>query len=62
MDPEQTKKFNRQIRHIATMVPASPTDDTYAFVCECGCEETVRLSAADFDRKGGAWATGHKSE
>jgi hypothetical protein len=54
MDPEQTKKFNRQIRHIATMVPAITPEDTYAFVCECGCEETVRLSAADFDREGGA--------
>ena len=61
MDLEQTKKFNRQIRQVASMLPGGTGDDhTYAFTCECGCEETLRLSTNEYDRDGGAWAEGHK--
>lgn len=63
MDPEQAKKFNRQIRQIAVMLPGGIGDDhKYAFMCECGCEETARLSTTEYDRDGGAWAEGHKPE
>ncbi len=62
MDPEQIKKFNRQIRQIAAMIPGGAEAHKYAFTCECGCDETVRLSASEYDRDGGAWAEGHKPE
>jgi hypothetical protein len=30
------------------------------FLCECGCMETATLTAAEYDRLGGAWRAGHK--
>jgi hypothetical protein len=59
---DAAKKFNKQLwataASLAAMVGAH--DYEYAFVCECGCEETVRLTLAEYDEEGGAWLEGHR--
>ena len=48
-----------QIRVLADMLPGG-VEYVYGFSCECGCEETLRLSAAEFDHQRGAWLDGHR--
>jgi len=47
-----------QIRRLAEMLPGG-REHVYGFSCECGCGETLQVSAADFDLEGGAWLDGH---
>ncbi len=47
-----------QIRRLADMLPGG-LEHIYGFSCECGCGETFRLSAAEFDQQEGAWLDGH---
>ena len=55
---ETARALNIQIRRLADMLPGG-LGHVYGFSCECGCGETSRLSAAEFDYKGGAWLKGH---
>jgi hypothetical protein len=52
------KALNMQIRRLAEMLPGG-REHVYGFSCECGCGETLQVSAADFDLEGGAWLDGH---
>jgi hypothetical protein len=53
--------LNQQIRHMANLLPgARDPNHLYGFSCECGCGKIVALSAAEFDRNGGAWSDGHR--
>jgi hypothetical protein len=61
LDPERVRALNRQIRQLASLLPgAKDPDHVYGFSCECGCGRIVALSASEFDRRGGAWAEGHR--
>jgi hypothetical protein len=51
--------LNVQIRRVAEMLPGG-LEHEYGFSCECGCGEIVQLSAADLDRRSGAWLDGHQ--
>jgi hypothetical protein len=53
------KALNMQIRRVAEMLIGGLVHE-YGFSCECGCGELVQLSAAEFDREGGAWLDGHR--
>jgi hypothetical protein len=33
----------------------------YGFACECGCDEIVPCSAAEFERDGGVWFGDHRA-
>jgi hypothetical protein len=55
------RTLNMQIRRVADLVPGG-LDHEYGFSCECGCGELARLSAAGFDRDGGAWLDGHRDD
>ena len=57
MDTGIANALNNQIRRLAEMLPGG-LEHEYGFSCECGCGETVRLSAAEFARAG-AWLDGH---
>ena len=55
------RAFNRQLRETAAVLSGhAGGGHEYAFVCECGCEQTVMLTLRDYDRQGGAWLEGHK--
>jgi hypothetical protein len=51
-DPASAKALNKPIRRLASMLPGG-LDHEYGFACECGCDEIVARSAADFERDGG---------
>jgi hypothetical protein len=57
VDTGTARALNVQIRRIAGMLTGG-LEHAYGFTCECGCGETVQLSAAGFDRDG-AWLEGH---
>jgi hypothetical protein len=59
VDSSSVRRWNEQVRKLAGMVPDGL--ERYGFACECGCGETVGLTANQYDRAGGAWADGHKS-
>ncbi len=59
VDGGGARALNVQIRRVAEMLPGG-LEHEYGFTCECGCGETVRLSAEDLDRKSGAWLDGHQ--
>jgi hypothetical protein len=55
------KAFNKQLRQTAAVLAGhAGGGHAYAFVCECGCEQTVKLTLPEYDRQGGAWVDGHK--
>jgi hypothetical protein len=55
------KAFNRQLRQTAAVLAGQAGGGhQYGFVCECGCQETVKLTLREYDRQGGAWVEGHK--
>jgi hypothetical protein len=56
-----SRTLNMQIRRLAGMLPGGLHHE-YGFSCECGCGETVRRSAAEFDREGGMWLDSHSPE
>ena len=58
MDTGIARALNMQIRRLADMLPGG-LEHLYGFSCECGCGETLELSAAEFDHQGGAWLSGH---
>jgi hypothetical protein len=61
LDPARVEGLNKQIRHLADLLPgAKDPNHLYGFSCECRCGKIVAMSAADFDRQGGAWAEGHR--
>ena len=61
METDIAKALNQEIRRIAeTLADPGGDDNPYAFVCECGCGQTVMISLDQFDREGGAWLEGHK--
>jgi hypothetical protein len=61
LEPERVRALNEQIRHMADLLPgAKDPHHVYGFSCECGCGRIVALSAAEFDRQGGAWAQSHR--
>jgi hypothetical protein len=51
--------LNVQIRRLADLLPGG-VEHEYGFTCECGCDEIVPISAAQFDSDGGAWLDGHR--
>jgi hypothetical protein len=53
--------LNMQIRRLAELLPGG-LEHEYGFSCECGCGQIARLSAAEFDRGGGAWLDGHADD
>ena len=55
VDGGGARALNVQIRRVAEMLPGG-LEHEYGFTCECGCGETVRLSAEDLDRKSGGVA------
>ena len=58
---ERAMAFNRQLRQTASVLAGhSGGGQEYPFLCECGCEEEVKLTLPDYDRQGGAWCEGHK--
>lgn len=59
MDPEIVRELNRQVRRLASQL-GDDYDETYGFICECGCGETVTLTASEFDRGDGTWLDGHE--
>jgi uncharacterized protein YgfB (UPF0149 family) len=59
--PEAAKSFNTQLRVTTVAVAGASADGhPYGFLCECGCQETVWLTLAEYDEQGGAWLAGHK--
>jgi hypothetical protein len=55
------KAFNRQLGQTAAVLAGQAGGGhEYAFVCECGCEQPVKLTLREYDREGGAWVEGHK--
>ena len=58
MDIGIARALNMQIRRLADMLPGG-LEHIYGFSCECGCGETCRRSAAEFDHQQGAWLDGH---
>ena len=53
--------FNRQLRETAAVLAGHAGGGyPYAFVCECGCDQVVKISLPEYDREGGAWLEGHK--
>jgi hypothetical protein len=58
---EAAQAFNRQLRQTAAVLAGQAGGGhAYAFLCECGCEQTVNLTLPEYDRQGGAWVEGHK--
>lgn len=58
---ESARAFNQQLRTTALALAAhARSDHKYAFLCECGCEQTVKATLAEYDEKGGAWLEGHR--
>jgi hypothetical protein len=60
VDGGVARALNAQIRRVAEMLPGG-LEHEYGFSCECGCGEILRLSAADLERKSGAWLDGHQA-
>jgi hypothetical protein len=59
---DAAKAFNRQLRQTAAVLAAhSGGGHEYAFLFECGCEQTVKLTLPEYDRRGGVWVEGNKS-
>jgi hypothetical protein len=52
------RALNMQIRRLADMLPGG-LEHIYGFSCECGCGETCRRSAVEFDHQRGARLDGH---
>ena len=61
MDIGIARALNKQIRRLAEMLPGG-LEHVYGFSCECGCGETLQLSAAEFDHHGGARLYGHEDD
>lgn len=61
METGIARALNMQIRRLAELLPGG-LEHVYGFTCECGCGETLRLSAAELDAQGGAWLHGHRAE
>jgi hypothetical protein len=58
---EAAKAFNRQLRQTAVVLTGQAGGGhEYAFLCECGCEQTVKLTIPQYDRQAGAWLADHK--
>jgi hypothetical protein len=59
---EAAKAFNRQLLRQTAAVLAGHAGGghEYAFLCECGCEQTATLTLPEYDRRGGVWEEGHK--
>jgi hypothetical protein len=58
---EAAKAFNRQLRQTAAVLAGhAGGSHEYAFLCECGCEQTVKLTLPEYDRRRGAWIEGHE--
>jgi hypothetical protein len=58
---EAAKAFNRQLRQtVAVLAGHAGGRHEYPFLCECGCEQTVKLSLPEYDRQGGACVEGHE--
>jgi hypothetical protein len=56
------ERFNQALRRAAeTLGARGVKDHHYAFLCECGCDETVKLTLAEYDKQGGAWLDGHNA-
>jgi hypothetical protein len=60
MDSPSVRTWNEQVRQLADTLASVP-ENTYGFSCECGCGETVGLTAYQYDQAGGAWAEGHET-
>ena len=59
--PDAATSFNNQLRAAVVAVAGASADGhPYGFLCECGCEGTVRLVLAEYDEQGGAWLDGHR--
>jgi hypothetical protein len=58
VDAGIARALNVQIRRLAEMLPGG-LEHLYGFSCECGCGETLQLSAVEFDHHGGARLYGH---
>jgi hypothetical protein len=59
---EAAKRFNQALRRAAEALGARGTKDHhYAFLCECGCDEVVKLTLAEYDERDGAWLDGHRA-
>jgi hypothetical protein len=52
------RALNQQIRRLADLL-AGAAEHQYAFSCECGCGETVSLTASQYDRED-CLAAGHR--
>jgi hypothetical protein len=59
--PDLARALNKQIRTLAKLLGGREPGHKYGFLCECGCGETVQLTANRFDRDG-AWLDGHKPD
>lgn len=58
---EAAKAYNKQLRETAAVLAGhSGGSHEYPFLCECGCEQTIKLTLREYDRLGGAWVEGHK--
>jgi hypothetical protein len=58
---DAARAFNQQLRATALALAAQARGDhKYAFLCECGCEQTVMATISEYDQHGGAWLTGHR--
>jgi hypothetical protein len=58
---EAAKAFNQQLRSTALAITGGAASDyRYGFLCECGCEQTVRMTLTEYDKKGGALRDGHR--
>ena len=59
---DATKAFNLQLRETAAVLAGhAGGSHAYGFVCECGCEQVVKLTLGEYDREGGAWLEGHRA-
>lgn len=55
------KAYNEQLRQTAAVLAGhSGGTHEYPFLCECGCEQPVKLTLREYDRRGGAWLETHR--
>jgi hypothetical protein len=50
---------NAKISELADRLETRSDAAPLGFLCECGCWELVEISAAEYERKGGALIPGH---
>lgn len=58
---EAAKAYNKRLRETAAVLAGhAGGGHEYPFLCECGCDQTVKLALREYDRQGGAWLEAHR--